>query len=254
MIVPFLWMISTSLKTDGNVFVYPPQLFPNPIRWQNYKEAWEALPLGRGYWNSIKITCVVVLGTLLTSAMAAFGFARIKFAGRELLFMLLLSTMMIPFQVTLIPMFLVFNRIGWIDTHWPLIVPPLLTNAFGVFLLRQFMLTFPGELEDAGKLDGLNPWGIFVRIVIPNCVPSLIALGIFTFMGNWNSFLGPLIFLNDKDKFTLPLMIASFQGLYATDWPLLMAAASSSLVVILVLFLFAQRYFIEGITLSGLKG
>ncbi|PRX60217.1 carbohydrate ABC transporter membrane protein 2 (CUT1 family) [Cohnella sp. SGD-V74] len=254
MILPFLWMISTSLKGQGSMFDYPPRLIPRPVQWDNYYRAWTTLPVGLAYLNSLKIALLVTAGSLLTSSMAGYAFAKMKFLAKQPLFVVLLMTMMIPGQVTLIPMFMWFSQINWVDTHWPLILPPILSNAFGVFLLRQFMAAIPNELEDAGKIDGLNPWQSYWKIMLPNCKPALAALGIFTFMGNWNNFLTPLIYLNDQNKFTLPLIISSFKGLYTTDWPLLMAASCISLVPVLIVYLFAQRYFIEGITLSGLKG
>ncbi|OMF38116.1 sugar ABC transporter permease [Paenibacillus sp. FSL H8-0548] len=254
MILPFLWMVSTSLKGEGSVFEYPPEIIPSVLHWENYNRAWNTLPIDLAYLNSLKIAVVVTVGSLLTSSMAGYAFAKMKFIGQKQFFLLLLATMMIPGQVTLIPMFMWFSKIDWINTHWPLIIPPILSNAFGVFLLRQFMSSIPSELEDAARMDGLNPWQIYWKIMLPNCKPALAALGIFTFMGNWNNFLTPLIYLDDQDKFTLPLMIASFQGLYSTDWTLLMAASCLSLIPVLIVYLFAQRYFIEGITLSGLKG
>ncbi|GAB2571078.1 carbohydrate ABC transporter permease [Gracilibacillus alcaliphilus] len=254
MLVPFIWMISTSLKGQGAVFEYPPRLIPNPFEFENYRKAWSALPFALAYWNSLKITGLVTIGTLISCSMAGYAFAKINFVGKNFLFVVLLATMMIPGQITLIPMFMLFKEIGWVNTHLPLIIPPILTNAFGVFLLRQFMSTFPTELEDAARIDGLNTWQIYWKIVLPNCKPALAALGIFTFMANWNNFLAPLIYLNDESKFTIPLIIASFQGLYTTDWTVLMAASAISLIPVLIIYLFAQRYFIEGITLSGLKG
>ncbi|OME87085.1 sugar ABC transporter permease [Paenibacillus lautus] len=254
MVIPFVWMVSTSLKGEGAVFEYPPKVIPNPLYFDNYKQAWSTLPIGLAYLNSLKIAIIVTAGSLLTCSMAGYAFAKMQFAGQKFLFMLLLATMMIPGQVTLIPMFMWFSKIHWVNTHWPLIIPPVLSNAFGVFLLRQYMSTIPKELEDAGRVDGLNPWEIYWKIVLPNCKPALAALGIFTFMGNWNNFLTPLIYLDDQEKFTLPLIISSFQGLYSTDWSLLMAASCISLIPVLVVYIFAQRYFIEGITLSGMKG
>jgi len=254
MLIPFLWMISTSLKGQGVVFEYPPKLIPDPVHFDNYLRAWTSLPVDLAYLNSLKITVLVTLGTLLSCSMAGYAFAKMNFPGKKLIFIVLLATMMIPGQITLIPMFMWFKEINWVNTHLPLIIPPILTNAFGVFLLRQFMSTFPTELEDAAKIDGLNTWQIYWKVVLPNCKPALAALGIFTFMANWNNFLTPLIYLNDETLFTLPLIIASFQGLYTTDWTLLMAASAISLFPVLLIYIFAQRYFIEGITLSGLKG
>lgn len=254
MVVPFFWMIATSLKEQAAVFAYPPQWIPNPVQLDNYFRAWTMFPMGTAYLNSFKISILVTIGTLFSCSMAGYAFAKMEFRGKKLIFLVLLATMMIPGQVTMIPMFLWFKQISWLDTHWPLIIPPILTNAFGVFLLRQFMHSIPSELEDAGRIDGLNPWQIYWSIVLPNSRPALAALGIFTYMYHWNNFLGPLIYLNTSEKFTLPLLIASFQGLYSTDWTLLMAASCITLLPVLLIYLFAQRYFIEGITLSGLKG
>jgi multiple sugar transport system permease protein len=254
MLIPFVWMITTSLKEQAAVFAYPPQWIPNPVMFDNYVRAWTMFPMGTAYLNSFKISILVTIGTLFSCSMAGYAFAKMEFRGKRLFFIALLATIMIPGQVTLIPTFLWFKQINWLNTHWPLIIPPLLTNAFGVFLLRQYMNSIPNELEDAGRIDGLSPWGIYWSIVLPNSKPALAALGIFTFLYHWNNFLGPLIYLNSVEKYTLPLMVASFQGLYGTDWTLLMAASCITLFPVLVVYLFAQRYFIEGITLSGLKG
>ncbi|MFD2611470.1 carbohydrate ABC transporter permease [Paenibacillus gansuensis] len=254
MLVPFLWMLTTSVKVQEDVFAYPPKWLPDPIVWSNYKRAWTMFPMGTAYFNSFKIAVLVTIGTLWSCSMAGYAFAKMEFKGKKLWFLLLLATMMIPAQVTMIPTFLWFKEISWLNTHWPLIIPPILTNAFGVFLLRQFISSIPNELEDAGRMDGLNPWRIYWSVVLPNCRPALAALGVFTFMYHWNNFLGPLIYLNTAEKYTLPLIIASFQGLYSTDWTLLMSASCITLAPVLLVYLFAQRYFIEGITLSGLKG
>lgn len=254
MLMPFIWMISTSLKEPGAVFIYPPQWIPNPITLGGYIKAWTFLPLSTAYLNSFKITLSVVGGTLLTSSMAAFAFSKLEFYGRKLIFIFLLATMMIPMQVTLIPMFILFKNIGWIDTHWPLIVPHVLTNAFGVFLLRQFFMTIPDELLDAARLDGCSLWGIYWKIILPLSVPALATLGIFTFMAVWNNFLTPLIYLDSMEKFTVPLIVSACQGLYYNDWTLMMAVGCSAVIPVLIVYLFAQRYFIQGITLTGLKG
>lgn len=254
MLMPFIWMISTSLKETGAVFIYPPQWIPNPITLGAYIKAWTFLPLSTAYLNSFKITLSVVGGTLLTSSMAAFAFSKLEFYGRKLIFISLLATMMIPMQVTLIPMFILFKNIGWIDTHWPLIVPRVLTNAFGVFLLRQFFMTIPDELLDAARLDGCSLWRIYWKIILPLSVPALAALSIFTFMSVWNDFLTPLIYLDSMEKFTVPLIVSATQGLYYNDWTLMMAVGCSAVIPVLIVYLFAQRYFIQGITLTGLKG
>lgn len=254
MVFPFLWLLSTSVKSEGEALQIPPVWIPNPILWENYGKAWNALPFGRAYANSLYIAVLVTGGQMITCAMAAYGFARIRFWGRDIIFMLFLATLMVPFQVTLVPSFIMFRTIGWVDSHLPLIVPPMLINAFGVFLLRQFILTLPLELEEAAVMDGASRARIFAQIVLPLIGPGLAALGIFTFLGTWNSFLGPLIYLNKSELFTVPILLNSFRGLYNTAWPLVMAASAISVVPVLMVYVLLQKYFIQGIALTGLKG
>jgi len=253
-LLPFAWMISTSLKAEGDVLVFPPQWIPYPAQWDNYAQAWNALPTGQAYLNSLKISTLVTVGGLFTCSLAAYPFAKMRFPGRDVIFIVLLATLMIPQQVTLIPLFIVFKQLHWIDTHWPLIVPPILQNPYGVFMLRQFFRTIPGDLEDAARMDGANPWTIYRKIVLPLAVPALVALGIFIFLYNWNLFLTPLIYLNSQDKFTVPVLLTTFLADYNSNWALLMAASTVALVPVLVVYLTGQRYFIEGIALTGLKG
>jgi len=254
MLMPFAWMISSSLKEPARVFIYPPQWIPNPITFKAYIQTWTLLPFSIAYLNSFKITLSAVVGTLLTSSMAAFAFSKLEFYGRKLIFISLLATMMIPIQVTLIPMFILFKNIGWIDTHWPLIVPRVLTNAFGVFLLRQFFMTIPDDLLDAARIDGCNLWGIYWKIMLPLSTPALATLGIFVFMSTWNDFLAPLVYLDSMKKLTVPLLVSATKGLYYNEWTILMATGCSAVMPVLIVYLFAQRYFIQGITLTGLKG
>lgn len=253
MIIPFLWMISTSLKDFGQVFIIPPKWIPDPIMWSNYPNAWNALPFGNAYLNSIKIAVIVVTVQLLTASMAAYAFSKLKFKGREVLFTIFLATMMIPGQVTMIPTFILMKYLGWIDTHLPLIVPGALFGAFGVFLLRQFMMSLPKELDEAAIMDGANHWTIYWRISLPLIVPAMTALGIFTFMGTWNNFMGPLIYLNTPEKFTVPMLLNQFKGQYITDWTLMMAASAIAIIPVLIIYLIGQRYIIEGIALTGMK-
>lgn len=256
MVWPLFWMLSSSLKEESAIFVMPPQVLPIPLVLDNYPEVMGGdFPLTVGYFNSLKVSLTVTFGTLFTSSLAAYAFAKLQFRGREPLFLVLLSTLMIPAQITLIPTFVLYQRIGWLNTHLPLIVPHLLTNAFGIFLLRQFIKTIPDELEDAARVDGANPLQIYWHIILRLIQPALSALAIFTFMGSWNSFFAPLIYLNSKDLFTLPLMISALRGYQeAFRWGPLMAASTISLLPVLLIYVFAQRYFIEGITLTGLKG
>jgi multiple sugar transport system permease protein len=254
MLLPFVWMISTSLKAQGDVFLFPPKWIPSPIMWSNYVQSWTLKPMGLAFFNSIKISLIDTIGTVFTSSMAAFAFAKLQFRGRNVLFFMVLATLLIPVEVTLIPVFILFKRINWIDTHWPLIVPAVLTNAYGVFLLRQFFMGLPDELGDAATIDGCNPFQIYWFIYLPLSGPALVTLGIFAFMFHWNEFLLPLIYLNSQARFTLPLMLASFQNGYTTEWALLMAAATTALVPVIIIYLFGQRYFVRGIALTGLKG
>lgn len=251
---PFVWMISTSLKDGFSIFEYPPRLIPDPIMWSNYVDVFEKQNMLGGLLNSLKIAVLNTAGSLLTASMAAYAFAKVDFKFKNVLFLVLLATMMIPGQVTLIPMFIIFKNLGWIDTHLPLTVPAILANAYGVFLLKQFMTSIPDAYADSGRIDGCSQFRIYWNIILPLSVPSLVTLGLFTFMGNWNNFLGPLIYLNSSEKFTIPLIIMSFKNLYYSDWSLLMAASCVALVPIICLYLFAQRYFIAGIMIGGIKG
>jgi multiple sugar transport system permease protein len=227
---------------------------PVPLNLSNYPAVFATMPMLRALWNSTKIAVLATFGTLCTSSLAAYAFAKVRFRGKQAFFLSFLSTLMIPGQVTLIPLYILFSRIGWIDTHWPLIVPTVLINAYGVFLLKQFMEGIPNAYVESAKIDGANHFRIYRAIMLPLCKPALVTLGLFTFIGNWNNFLGPLIFLNTDTQFTVPLIINSFRTVYYVQWGLLMAAASVAVVPVLVLYLLAQRFFIEGITLSGLKG
>jgi len=254
MTMPFLWMVLSSLKDLSQIFLIPPKWIPHPWIWSNFPKSWQALPFGRAYWNSFYINVVVVVCQLLTCSMAAYAFAKIRFPGREVLFILFLSTMMIPHQVTIIPLYLLMKQIGWIDSHLAIIVPSALFNAFGVFLLRQFTRGIPADLEEAAIMDGAGRWTIYARVIVPLIRPALSALGIFTFLGMWNNFFGPLIFLNTPEKFTVPLMLNMFRGMYITDWTLMMAGCSIAIVPVLIVYMIGQRYIIEGVTLTGIKG
>jgi multiple sugar transport system permease protein len=255
MTLPFLWMVSTSLKETSQIWIFPPQWIPNPIVWQNYVEALTILPFGRYALNTLIITIVTTLGVVLTASLCAYGFARIQFPGRDLIFMIVLSAIMIPYAVLLIPQYIMFRYLGWIDTFLPLTVPPWFGGgAFNIFLLRQFFRTIPAELSDAARIDGASELGIYWRIIMPLAGPALAAVAIFTVLNTWNDFLAPLVYISSQDKFTLALGLAQFRGLYATQWQYLMAASTVVVVPTLVLFFLAQRYFIQGVVLTGLKG
>lgn len=257
LMVPFAWMLSSSVKPLDQIFVEPPQWIPQPIQWQNYTDAWSALPFTRFLFNTLFITLLGMAGSIFTSALVAYGFARYRFPGRDLLFIVLLSTMMLPYVVTLIPGFLIWRTLGLINTYDPLVIGALFGGGpFFIFLIRQFMLGIPEELEEAARIDGANTFQIFTRIMLPLVRPALLAVGIFSFQGFWNDFLGPLIYLNDLQKYTMTLGMFFFVGgaSEAPKWHWLMAMSTLIALPILAIFFLAQRQFIEGITLTGLKG
>jgi multiple sugar transport system permease protein len=255
MTLPFLWMVSTSLKVESQIWLFPPQWIPNPVRWQNYSEALTILPFGRYALNTMLITVLTTTGVLLSSSLCAYGFARMQFPGRDLIFMVVLSAIMIPYAVLLIPQYIMFRSFGWLDTYLPLWVPPWFGGGvFNIFLLRQFFRTIPAELSDAARIDGASELGIYWRIIMPLAGPALATVGIFTVLNTWNDFLAPLVYISSQDKFTLALGLAQFRGLMSTQWHYLMAASTAVIVPTLALFLLAQRYFIQGIALTGLKG
>lgn len=254
MIFPFLWTISSSLKDMSQIFAVPPVLFPDPIVWKNYIDSFTAMPFGRAYWNSFYITATVVVVQLFTGSMAAYAFAKFRFKGSGILFIMFLATMMIPKQVTMIPLYLIMDKINWLDTHLTLIVPGALFNAFAVFLLRQFIRGIPRELEEAAVMDGANPLRIYWSVILPLIRPALAAVGIFVFMGTYNNFIDALIYLSSPENFTVPLLLNNFKGLYVTNWSYMMAGATISVIPILIVYIFAQKYIIEGVTLTGIKG
>jgi multiple sugar transport system permease protein len=253
MVVPFLWMVSTSLKAEQQVFSARLELIPWHPRWANYADAWRIAPFGRYFLNTALVAFSVTGVSLTLNSMAAYAFARLRFPGREPLFLLLLATMMIPFQVTMIPTFLILKQLGWLDSYLGLTVPGF-AGAFGIFLLRQFMISVPQELLDAGRIDGASELRIYRRIVLPLCKPALATLATFTFMGAWNDFLLPLIVVKSDEMRTLTLAVAALSsGLYVMSWPLMMAAATFVIMPVLIAFLFAQRFFTRSIVLGGLK-
>ncbi|MFA5143662.1 MAG: carbohydrate ABC transporter permease [Candidatus Omnitrophota bacterium] len=259
MVLPFLWMVSTSLKSNNSIFAFDMtsiQWVPRPVYWQNYFDVWKVVPFARFYINSIFVCVVVTFGQVATSALAAYAFARLKFPGRDKLFFAYLATMMIPGSVTMIPVFTMMSVFGWIDSYKALIIPAIF-SAYGTFLLRQFFMTLPRDLEDAAKIDGCSLWGIFWRVILPLSHTALATLTIFVSLGNWVSFMWPLLVTNSIEKKTLPIGLAYFQELYQyaqPEWGLLMAGSLITMVPIIIIFLFNQRFFIEGIKLTGMKG
>ncbi|MGG7149527.1 carbohydrate ABC transporter permease [Clostridium neonatale] len=254
-LVPFYWMIRSSLMDMSQIFTMPPIWIPNPIKFSNYKEALTMLPFGRYFFNTLFVVVFTVLGTVITSSLCAYSFSRIEWKGRDTVFGILLTAMMIPFAVTLIPTFIGWQKLGVVNSYAPLIVPAWFGGGvFNVFLLRQFFRTIPKELDEAARIDGAGHFTIYSKIIMPLSKPSLIVVSLFSFMGSWNDFLGPLVYLNDGDKFTLSLGLMQFQGMYSAQWQYMMAAATVVLIPIVIIFFIGQKYFIEGISMSGMKG
>lgn len=252
MLMPFIWMFSTSFKSGTATMVMPPEFIPKNPTLENYRKVIEMFPMLTFLRNSILVSVLTTLGQMVLSAMAAYAFARMQFRGRDKLFLLYLATMMVPAQVTMIPQFVLMKNIGWLDTYQALIIPNMF-SVFGTFLLRQGMLGIPKELEEAAFMDGANHYTVFSKVCMPLVKPTLATLGIFTFMQSWNNYLWPLIVVNSRELATLPLGLSLLQGRWATDWNLLMAGSVISVIPILIVYLFAQKYFIQGMTMSGMK-
>jgi multiple sugar transport system permease protein len=255
-ILPFIWLLRSAFMSSGQIFVSPPQWIPHPWEWSNFSGALTAVTFGQYFINTLIIEVFVVIGTVLSCAVSAFSFARLRWRGRNVVFAVILTSLMLPYAVTLIPTFMAWQKLGAVNTFVPLIVPAFVTagGVFNIFLMRQFFLTIPYELDEAAYIDGASPLQVFWTITIPLSRPVLVVVTLFTFVGVWNDFLNPLIYLNDSSKFTLTLGLASFQSIYNAQWGYLMAASSVVIAPIIALFFFAQRYFIEGITLTGIKG
>jgi ABC-type glycerol-3-phosphate transport system permease component len=254
-LLPFLWAVSTSFKSTGEVFVFPPKFIPESIQWHNYPDALTSVPFGRYTLNTLFLAAARIVGNLLSCTLVAFSFARLKWKGRDAVFFIVLATMMIPEEVTLIPQYIIYSKLGWINTYLPLTVPSFFAgSAFYIFLLRQFFMTIPRELDDAARVDGASYFEIYWRIILPLSTPALITIGIFTFQNSWNAFFGPLIFLQDRSLYTVSLGLSLFQEQYYTNWTLLMAASVAIMLPTLVVFFLLQRRFIEGVTFTGLKG
>ncbi|MFN8489635.1 MAG: carbohydrate ABC transporter permease [Caldilineaceae bacterium] len=255
MMLPFLWMFSTSLRPIQESFKLPPAWFPTEFHFETYTAVFQSsVPIVQFAMNSVKVTFFVTLGQLITCSMAGYAFARLRFPFRNTLFLLLLASLMVPGQVTIIPVFIIMKQLGLIDNHLSIILP-FLTSAFGVFLLRQYFLTLPQDLIDAAKIDGAGPWTTFLRVALPLAGPSLAALTIITFNNTWNNYFYPLIFLNTWEKMTLPLGITALRGyLSSNSASVVMAAVSLAILPVLIIFLVAQRWFIAGITRTGIKG
>ena len=253
--LPLFWLVSTSLKTGGQTFLMPPKWIPDPFVWSNYSDAFRAVAFHEYFWNTIRIVFFATTGALLTASLAAFAFARLRFPLRGPLFIMVLSTIMLPSIVTLIPTFIVFRTLGWIDTFLPLIVPLWFGGgAFNIFLFRQFFMTIPLELDEAARIDGASNFRIYWGIILPLSKPVIATIAVFAFIHNWNDFFEPLIYLQSPENWTMAIGLRGFRDLYSTQWNLMMAASTAMIMPLLVLFFFAQRYFVSGIQMSGLTG
>ena len=254
--LPLIWMISTSLKTDPQVYRVPPIWIPNPMRFQNYVDVWTRRPFGLWFLNTMRYVIPSTIGVVIASTLVAYSFARVRWWGRDVLFFLCIATMMIPFQVQMIPLYIIFRNLGWINSYLPLVVPPFFGNPYFIFLLRQFFLTIPQDLSDAARVDGASEVSILVRIVLPLARPALAVVGLFQFMNAWNDYLGPLIYINTEKMFPLVLGLQSMRSSFqeALVWPYLMGASTLIVAPIVIIFFVTQRTFVEGIALTGVKG
>lgn len=254
-LIPLVWMVSTSLKPDEQLYAWPPQWIPSPLMWENYPQAWSYAPFTLYLRNTLTITLLALIGQMISASVVAYGFARLRFPGRDFLFAVLLATLMLPGVVTMLPTYLLFRTLGWIDTFYPMIVPAYFGgSAFYVFLLRQFFRSIPMELSDAAKIDGCSNLGTLFRVILPLAKPALATVAIFSFMNNWNDFIRPLIYLNSQSNLTLTVGLQAFMLDYRTLFQYLMAVSALMTLPVIAIFFVAQRYFIQGMILSGMKG
>jgi ABC-type glycerol-3-phosphate transport system permease component len=253
MIFPLVWMLSTALKPDYKIFIFPPEVIPKPIIWSNFKVIFDLYPIGHYTMNTLFITVMNIIGKLISCTLVGYGFAKFRAPGKNILFVVLLSTMMIPWAVTMVPLFILYKMIGWYNTYLPLWVPAFFGDAFFIFLLRQFIMSVPRELEEAAKMDGANVIKTLWHVIIPIIMPALSVVLIFTFFATWNDFLGPLLFLSDGDKATLQLAIQNLRGQYQVPWNYMMAISVLAVLPCLVVFFIGQRQIVEGIALTGVK-
>lgn len=253
-LTPLAWMLSTSLKDPALVFRHPPQWIPNPVVWSNYQRGMTIYPFVTFFANTAKITTLSALGAVISSSVVAYSFARLRWSGRDVIFLLVLASMMLPSQVTLIPHFVIYRVLGWYDTHNPLIVPSWFAGSFFVFLLRQYMMTIPRELDDAALIDGCSRFTIFPRIILPLAKAPIASVAIFSMQWSWNDFFGPLIYISSREKWTVALGLRALTTQFYADWTALMAVSTVSLLPIMLIFAFAQKYFIQGVVFTGIKG
>ncbi len=254
MVLPLYWMVATALKGPDQTFALPPEWVPNPVAWENFARVFEEVPFGRFILNTAFLVVMNIIGQLFAVTLVAYGFARLRFPGRSILFLLMLSTLMIPYHVTLVPRFVLFAKLGWTNTYLPLIVPAFTGSSFLIFMVRQYMMSIPFDLDEAAYIDGASRFDVFRLIILPLSRPALVLVVVFTFVGTWNDFLQPLIYLNDPQLFTVSLGLSFFQGTRETNWNLLMAGSLLATLPPLLLFFVAQRQLIGGISVEGLKG
>ncbi len=252
--VPIGWMALTAFKERSQIFAWPPVYWPDPVRWQNFSDVLTQIPLARFALNSLFIAVMNIVGNLFSCTLVAFAFARLRFPGRNTLFLLLLATLMIPGQIMLLPRFVVFQTLGWVGSYLPLIVPSFFGNAFFIFLMRQYIMTIPRDLDEAARIDGASTWDVFSKIILPLCVPPMMVTAVLTFLWNWNEFLDPLIYISDYDAYTVQLGLNMLKGRYNIQWNLIMAGSLLGVIPPAVLYFFAQKYLIGGIASVGLKG
>src|SRR3954471_10849480 len=253
-LLPFLWMLSTSLKPDSQLYAYPPIWIPNPLEWSNYPKTVTFVPFFLYLRNTLIISLSSMVGVVFSSALAAYSLARIRWPGRQVLFLLTIATLMLPYQVTLIPVFLVFKNLGWVGDFRPLILPQFFGFAYYIFLLRQFFMSVPMELSEAAYIDSANEWRIFWSVVLPLAKPALATVAVFQFIRSWTDYLNPLIYLNDQNLYTLQLGLQQYSSQYGREWGLLMAAAVLISLPPIIIFFLTQRTFVQGVTLTGIKG
>jgi multiple sugar transport system permease protein len=255
MMLPMFWMVSTAFKLFRDTFLIPPMWIPKYFSLANFLRVFQVVPFGNMMFNSLKVATLATIGQVISCTMAGYAVARMRFFGRNAIFLIILATMMVPYQVVMIPIFIIIKSLGWVNTHNALIVPAFLGGAFGIFLMRQFFMTLPNELEDAARVDGANPWQIFWNIILPISKPAVIALATLSFTNYWNDLLTPLIYLSKMELMTMPVGISFFKGMHTTEWNLLMAAALLNILPAAIIFLLTQKYLVQGIALgSGIKG
>ncbi len=252
--IPIGWMALTAFKEPGQIFAWPPVYWPDPIRWQNFTDVLTQIPLMRFALNSFFIAAMNIVGNLFSCTLVAYSFARLRFPGRNTLFMLLLATLMIPGQIMLLPRFVVFQWLGWVGSYLPLIVPSFVGHAFFIFVMRQYIMTIPRDLDEAARMDGASTWDVFFRIILPLCVPPMMVTGVLTFLWTWNEFLDPLIYISRYEDYTIQLGLNMLKGRYNIQWNLIMAGSLLGIIPPTILYFFAQKYLIGGIASVGIKG